>query len=255
VSKIHLILPDPHAHYLHNNDRALWAGKLIADIKPDVVINMGDTFDMPSLSGFDKGKKQFQGRTYAQDVKAGVDFNEKLWHEMRVRKRKMPRRVFLHGNHEQRIERAINTQPELEGAIGYRDLQLERYYDEVVHYQGDTPGLITIDGIAYAHYFVSGIMGRAIGGEHPAHALLQKKHISCTQGHTHVFEYCIDTRADGRKISGLVAGVYQDYASDWAGVVNALWDRGVIIKENVEDGQYDIRWIGIQNLKKQYQNS
>jgi hypothetical protein len=232
----HLILPDPHAHFQHNNNRALWVGALIADVKPDVVINLGDTWDMPSLSGFDKGKKQFQGRTYSQDINAGIDFNDKLWHEVRKHKRRMPRRVFLIGNHEQRIERAINSQPELEGAIGYRDLQLERYYDEIIPYAGDTPGVCFIDGVAYAHYFVSGIMGRAIGGEYPADALLSKKHQSCTQGHTHVFAIGRDTREDGTKLIGCVSGVYQDYSSDWAGDVNKLWDRGVLIKRAVETG-------------------
>jgi hypothetical protein len=251
----HLIIPDPHAHYQHNNNRASWLGNLICDVKPDVVINIGDTWDMPSLSGFDKGKKQFQGRTYAQDVAAGIDFNDRLWEPMRKAKRRMPRRVFLVGNHEQRIDRAINSQPELDGAIGYRDLQLERYYDETVHYSGDTPGTITIDGVTYSHYFVSGVMGRAIGGEYPADSLLSKKHSSCTQGHTHVFAMGRDTRVDGKKLIGCVAGCYQDYNSDWAGEVNKLWDRGVIVKRNVEDGHYDYQWISIQTLKREYNGS
>jgi hypothetical protein len=250
----HLIIPDPHCHYLHNNNRAFWLGGLIADVKPDVVINLGDTWDMPSLSGFDKGKKQFQGRTYQADVNAGLDFHEKLWGEVRRQKRKMPRRVFLIGNHEQRIERAINAQPELEGAISYRDLELERHYDEVIHYVGDTPGTIAIEGICYSHYFCSGILGRPIGGEHPAASLLSKKHLSCTQGHSHTLEHCIDTRADGSKIIGLVAGCYQDYQSDWAGEVNKLWDKGVAIKRHVENGTYDFQWVSLKALRKEYGN-
>ena len=44
--KTHLILPDSHAHPDYSNDRYTWIGKLIMDIKPDVLINIGDTADM-----------------------------------------------------------------------------------------------------------------------------------------------------------------------------------------------------------------
>lgn len=246
------MIPDAHAHYQHNNDRAIWLGNLIRDLRPDVVINLGDTCDMPSLSGFDKGKGRFQGRTYEADIRAANDFEDRLWSTVRKSKRKLPRRITLIGNHEQRIDRAINSQPELAGTVGYKDLELDRWYDNVVHYVGDTPGVIEVDGIHYAHFFVSGVMGRAVGGEHPAYSLLQKEFVSCTQGHTHVFDHCQRTRADGRKIIGLVAGVYQDYNSDWAGECNKLWWRGAFVKRGVEKGCYDLEAISIDRLKAEY---
>ena len=249
---IHLVIPDPHAHYKHTNERAIWLGKLIRDVRPDVVINLGDSADMPSLASFDKGRAKFQGRTYRADIDAHNDFQDKLWSTVRSGKKRMPRRVTLIGNHEQRIARALNTQPELAGAVGYNDLQLNRWYDDVVHYAGDTPGVIEIDGVLYAHYFISGVMGRAVGGEHPAYSLLSKNYVSSTQGHTHVFDHCVRTRADGRKIIGLVAGVYQDYESDWAGEANKLWHRGVAIKTSVEDGTYDLRWVSLRALEREY---
>ena len=252
MSKIHLVIPDAHAHYKHNNRRAEWLGELIVDVKPDVVINIGDNWDMPSLSGYDKGKKSFQGRTYAADVAAGLDFNDRLWSTVRRAKRKMPRRVFCVGNHEQRIDRAVEMQPELEGTVSYEDLQLERYYDDVVHYTGNTPGVIEIDGVHYAHYFISGVMARPVGGEHPAYSLLTKKYVSCTQGHTHVYDHCFRTRADGRKIFGLVAGVFTDYKSDYAGEANDLWWQGCFIKRNVSEGQYDLEGVSMSRLKKAY---
>ena len=59
-----LEVPDQHAHPDHNNDRADWLGKFILDRKPDIVVNMGDTFDLPSLSSFDRGKASFHGASY-----------------------------------------------------------------------------------------------------------------------------------------------------------------------------------------------
>lgn len=253
MSKVHLVLPDPHAHYQHHNNRALWAGELMVDVMPDVVVNIGDTWDMPSLSSFDKGKANFQGRSYTQDIDAGLDFHEKLWHAWRKRKRKLPKRVFLIGNHEQRIAKALNQQPELKGAIGFEDLQLDRYYDEVIYYNGDTPGVTEIDGVLYAHYFVSGILGRPVSSKYPADALVSQNHVSSTQGHSHLFAHSLDTRADGIKLLGLVTGCLQDYESDWAGECNKLWDRGIVVKRGVEKGHYGHQWIPLDHLKKEYE--
>jgi hypothetical protein len=248
----HLVIPDQHAHYAHHNKRAEWLGKLINDIKPDVVINIGDAADMPSLSGYDKGKRGFHGRTYRKDIEAHLDFQDRLWSTVRRQKKRLPRTVFCVGNHEQRIEKALDLSPELVGSIGMEDLELDEWYDEVVPYVGGTPGTIKIDGIRYAHYFISGVMGRSIGGEHPAYSILTKQFSSGTCGHSHLFDFCVRTTGDGRKVMASHCGVYQDYDSDWAGECNKLWTRGVLVKRNVQNGCYDPNWISLDVLKKAY---
>jgi hypothetical protein len=249
--KKHLVIPDCHAHYQHNNTRASWIGQLIADVKPDVVVNIGDTWDMPSLSGYDKGKSAV-GRTYRADVDAGLEFNERLWLPVKNAKKRLPKRVFCVGNHEERIGRAINQQPTLEGTISYDDLELDRYYDEVVHYAGSTPGCIEIDGISYAHYLVSGIGGRAVSGIHCGYSLLSKHHSSCVVGHNHLWNHHQETTRDGTRIVGLAAGCYMDYDLDWAGEMNRLYWNGITILNNVEDGQYDVQQVSIDALRKEY---
>lgn len=227
-------------------------GKLIADVKPDIVINLGDTADMPSLCSYDRGKKSFQGRTYSADIAAHNDFQERLWAPVKATKKRLPLRVTLIGNHEQRIERAIELQPELDGVISYDDLELDRFYDHVVPYSGSTPGTIELDGICYAHYLVSGVSGRPISGEHLAYSLLAKQHASCVVGHNHTLDYCIRTRVDGRRIQALCAGVYQEHGSNYAGEAQKLWWPGVCILNNVEDGCYDLQTISLQALKEEY---
>jgi len=252
MSKTHLIVPDPHAHPDFHNDRADWLGALIKDIKPDVVINIGDAADVPSLSSYDKGTRAFMGRNYRADIDAHLDFQERMWGPVRRSKKKKPYSVVFEGNHEHRIKRALNLSPELEGAIGFNDLDFNQYYNDVIEYNGQTPGIHVVDGVHYAHYFVSGVMGRAIGGEHPAYSLLTKEFVSCTCGHVHTADYAIRTTVGGKKINGLVAGVYQDYWSDWAGEVNRLWWRGLVVKRNVEDGHYDPQFISMEALEKEY---
>ncbi len=252
---IHLVIPDSHAHPDHDNSRASLLSKLIADIKPDVVVNLGDTWDMPSLSSYDKGKKNFHGRNYQKDIEAGIEFNDRLFADLRRQKRKLPYRVFLEGNHEERLKRAIQLQPELEGegyGIHFNDFQLDKYYNDVVEYDGGTPGSIEIDGIHYAHYFVSGVLGRPIGGEHPAYSMVTKLGASATCGHIHTFDHCVRTNVDGSRRIGLLAGVFQDYHTGWAGASNNLWWRGVVVKTNVEDGVYDLNQISLNTLRKVY---
>lgn len=252
VGKIHLVIPDPHAAPGHDNERADHIGQLIVDLKPDVVVNLGDMFSMDSMSGYDKGRKSFWGRTFKADIEAGLDFDERLWAPIRKAKKKLPYAVFCEGNHEFRLKRAIDLQPELEGTIGFENFDLDRNYDEVVQYTGNTPGTTKVDGINYAHFFISGVMGRPISGEHPAYSLLTKEFESCTCGHIHITDYAIRTTVGGKRIQGLVAGVAQDYEASYAGEVNKLWWRGVIIKREVEDGVYDPEWVSLKRLKEIY---
>jgi hypothetical protein len=248
----HLVIPDQHAHPDFHNKRADWLGQLIKELRPEVVINIGDAADMPSLSSYDKGTKGFQGRNYRKDIDAHLDFQSRLWAPMKRAKKKLPRRVVLEGNHEWRIKRAINASPELDGAISFDDLDFGSYYDEVVEYEGNSPGVIAIDGIGYAHYHISGVAGKPISGEHQAYSMITKLFNSATQGHTHITDYAVRTELDGTRIQGCVCGVYQDYISVWAGVANRLWWPGVVVKRNVEDGHYDPQWIGIDALRKEY---
>lgn len=207
---------------------------------------------MPSLSSYDRGTKSFQGRSYRADIDAHLDFNTRLWDTVKSTKRKLPRRIILEGNHEHRIKKAINLQPELDGAISTDDLRMYDFYDEFIEYNGRSPGVITIDGINYAHFFISGVMGKAIGGIHPGYAILQKGHNSSTAGDLHLLSYDIQTGIGGRRLQGLVAGCYQDYDADWAGEANKLWWRGVVVKRDVDQGVYNPQFISIESLKKEY---
>jgi hypothetical protein len=255
MSKDYLIVPDPHAHPDHNNDRADWLGKFILDRKPDVVVNMGDTWDLPSLSSFDKGKASFNGANYEKDMDAGLDFQDRMWQPIKHSKKKQPRKVFLEGNHCHRVKRVLEYEPHLAGdryGISYKNFQLDNYYHDVVMYEGGTPGIITLDGISFAHFFVSGLMGRPIGGEHHAASLIAKNYSSCVAAHSHTVDWAVRSGSNGKTIMGLVAGVFQDFDSGWAGACNNLWWRGLVYLKNVEDGVYEPEFISMESLKKEY---
>ena len=253
----HLVIPDSHAHPEYNNNRFLWLGRLIMDIKPDVIINIGDMADMPSLCSYDVGKVSFEGRRYTKDIQANIDANTKLFQaqseynsNQRRNKRSLykPRKVLLYGNHEHRIVKATENDSKLQGVIGLKDLKNENF-DWETH---DFLDVVNIDGVYYSHFFTSGVMGRPVSGEHPAHSLLTKKFSSCTQGHVHTRDFCERTMPNGQKIQALVAGCYFDYNSEFAGIVNDMYWRGIVIKRNVKNGTYDHEWVSMDTIKNEY---
>ena len=252
MTKTIIVLPDSHAHPDFNNDRYEWFARLVLDINPDYVVDIGDFFDMPSLCSYDKGTRSFEGRRYSKDIEAGLDAQQRIYDITRKPKRKVPKWFRTLGNHENRINRVVDIDPVLHGTISTKDLQSKEYgWEEIPFGQP-----LYLEGITFQHYFTSGVMGRPIGGENHARSLILKQFRSCVQGHSHLFDYARRTDATGNKVHGLVVGVYQDYDADYAGPsTNKMWDRGIAILRNVDNGNFDPEWISIERLKGIYGDS
>jgi hypothetical protein len=257
LSKTVLVIPDQHARPKHDNKRADYLGLLIKDVRPDLLVNMGDAADMASLCSYDKGKAKFYAQSYQRDIESHLDFQEHMLAPMYKAKKKRPQMVFLIGNHEQRINRALEYEPHLSGdryGMSMRDLDLESHYHEVIPYDGSTPGIFNYDGVLFSHYFVSGVMGRAIGGEHHAASLLSKNLCSSVAAHSHTFDFSIRKRADGGTLMALVAGVFQEHKTDWAGAGEGFWESGVAILRGFEKGRWDLEWVSLARLQEEYAN-
>ena len=142
-----LVIGDPHAHPDYDNSRFTALGKFIAKERPQVIVCIGDMADMPSLSSYDKGTKGFEGRRYKKDVKAVIDAQEKLFAPIKRIRGYKPKLHMCLGNHEDRITRAINNTPELDGAIGIEDLQYEKFGWKITPFKKCVP----IKGITFSH--------------------------------------------------------------------------------------------------------
>ena len=161
MPNIHVVIPDTQAKPGAPTDHLKWIGQYIVDQfhdQPIKIIHLGDHADMPSLSSYDKGKKSMEGRRYTEDIKAANDawkiLNAPL-NEFNLNRRKtrharwLPERHILLGNHEDRINRAVESDAQLEGVISTDDLI---YADTgwKVH-----PFLkpVFLDGVGYSHYW------------------------------------------------------------------------------------------------------
>lgn len=255
--KTHLIIPDGHTQPGVSNERYTWLGRLIADLRPDVIVNLGDHWDLKSLCSYDKGKRGYESRRYNEDVEAGREAMVKMLKPLkRVQKQQgrnrkkvyRPRMVFCIGNHEQRIERALDAEPILQGTIGYKDLHLEDFGWEVYNYLT----LVPADGIMYCHAVQNTNSPSVASGVHLTHNLLQKYHCSVTVGHCHLLDFKTTIRGDKQRIMAVAPGCFFAHYEEWAGRSNDAYWRGIMIKRNVVDGVYDLETMTIDRLKRTY---
>lgn len=252
-----MMIPDCQVTPDSPTDHLDWIGRYIIDQKPDVIVQIGDFADMESLSTYDRGKRQFEGRRYIRDIHAArtamgvmmkplTDYNEQRIHHKQKRYR--PELHLTLGNHEFRIQRAIDAQAELDGVMGLMDIGYEDY-GWTVH-----PFLrpVTIDGVTYAHYFSNPQSGRPYGGQ-SIDTRLKNIGFSFTMGHQQVYMSGERPLNNGRRIRGLVWGSCYLHDEDYRGFQSNGEKRGIAIKHEVRDGMYDLMEVSLDYLCRKYE--
>lgn len=242
LGKMHIVIPDGQVKEGVNTDHWEWIGNYIAEKQPDNIINIGDFWDMPSLSIYDKGKLPFEGRRYVKDVKAGRDAMERLLKPILAVPKYKPVMDFCEGNHEHRVTRVADSNPEYLGKIDIEDLGITEYgwnYHPFLH-------VITRDGIDYSHYFISGVMGRPVSS---AAVLLRERQRSATMGHVQHMDIAIHKKT---LQTALFCATCYSHDEQYLGPQGNSQKRGIIVKHEVEDGRYDIMVVSLNYLKKAY---
>jgi hypothetical protein len=256
MSKVVVVWTCSHSDPNCSNERFNWLGDLIEDVKPDYTIDLGDGADMRSLNTFDTRYPQaIVAQSYQKDIESYNDSQDRLWSRYKLSKKKRPFRIGFEGNHEHRIKRAVAHDPRLEGdkyGISFSHLQTDHWFDEYHEYNNSAPQLVSYDGVLYGHYVSTGNFGSALSTKHHGYSLTEKLACSATVGHSHKFHYFRKADARPSPINGLVAGCFKGQEEDWAGQANGDWSKGVVIKREVEKGDYDLQWISMKALERMY---
>lgn len=253
-TRSHLVIPDTQVKPGVPINHLGWISRYAAERRPDVIIHLGDHYDMPSMSSYDQGKKSFEGRRYVHDVAAGnlawdvinEHIDEGIAKSRRSRRKVWsPERHYLLGNHEHRIMRAVDEDARLDGAIGFHDFVhpgWERHeFLEVVE----------LDGVKYSHYFSNKQSGRPLSGA-SIDARIKTIGSSFTHGHQQMLLFG-RRETYGRAHYGLVAGNCYLHDEDYRGIqANDEW-RGVIVKNQIEDGTYDPMFVSLDYLCRKYE--
>jgi hypothetical protein len=252
----HLIIPDTQCKPGVNLDHLEACGNYIVDKKPDVIVHLGDHWDMPSLSTYEKpGSKYFHDKSYDADVAAGHEGFRRLMEPIKIelrkaRKRKVPWKplmIYLRGNHEYRIVRAINENPVLDGAISLRHVLPPSPW--IIH---PFLEIIKVHGILYSHYFVNqqsamkGVLSGTIDNR------LNKIKQSFTQGHQQHRMYGSQFLSTGEEIHGLVVGAFYSHDEEYMGPQGNHYWRGIVVKNEVHNGEYDPMFVSLPYLLKRW---
>lgn len=255
MSKRIMVIPDTQVRPDKDYSFLEFVGKYAVDMKPDIIVHLGDFADMPSLSSHDKaGSKSMEGLRYKADVQSVKDAMNILLSPIRQEQERLklnhrprwnPDMIMLYGNHENRINRAVHNDPKLEGLISVEDLEYEKAGWTTIPFLEP----VVIDGIAFCHYFVSGVMGNPCT---TARTLLTKHHQSCIAGHQQGRDIAYGKRADGTEMTAIIAGSCYEHEEAYLNhQTNNHW-RGLYILHDVKDGAFDEMPVSLKYLRNRY---
>lgn len=244
------VIPDTQVKPGVNTDHLEWISKYIAEKQPDAIVHLGDHWDMPSLSSYDKGKGSAEGKRVQRDIDAGNAGLSRLSGSFKAVRGYAPQMYILRGNHEERIERYINDHPELEGAIGY-----DRFNDI---YLGWTPveflKPLVIEGIAFCHYFPrsgDGNISQTKRGAPSARAQVLREMRTCIAGHKQGLDTHIH-HTGNRTIRGVIAGSCYTHQEKYLSPQGTNYWRGILMLHEVKNGNFSLMEVTLDYLRRRY---
>lgn len=251
----HFIIPDVQVRPGQDFGFLNSIGEYILDQRPDVIVCLGDFFDMHSLSSYDKGKKSGEGARIVEDIAAGKEAmrillgpltelqNKQKKHKI---KQYRPRMELTLGNHEQRIERYTNDNPEISQFLSYDSLELEKAGWNV----HDFLKPVDIDGIIYAHYLANPMTGRPYTGT--AASQLKTVGRSFVVGHKQVLDIGIRPIIDDSMQIGIVCGACYPHDETYKGYQGNNHFRGLVVLHDVRNGFAEPMPVSLNYLKRRY---
>jgi len=248
LGRVHMVIPDIQAKPNVSHDHLEWIANYAIEKRPDVIVQIGDWADMPSLSLYDKGKRSYEGRRYVKDIEAANYSLERFERVLEDYNRANPenpynpRKVLTFGNHEWRIWRATMLDATLDGKLSVEDLDFQRRGWEC----HDFLEVVTIDGVQYSHYFISGSMGRPVSS---AAALLKARGSSATMGHVQRMDVAYHPQTQH---IGLMCGTCYLHDEEYLGPQGNSAPRQIVMKHEVENGRYDLMAVSLRFLEKRY---
>lgn len=251
----HFIVPDTQVRPNIHTDHIRWVGQAIVDYKPDVIVHLGDHWDFPSLSSHEEpGSAPLEGQRYIDDIEAGnrafellcAPLEEELKRQVsRHRKQWKPRRVFITGNHETRADRVANNNPKLLGTVGSDQCDVRGWE------RHGFLNIVEIDGILYSHYFQNTHSGRPIGGA--IGNKLTKIGSSFCHGHVQGLDMGTKMMGNGKTWWGIQAGSCYTHIEDYRGAQGQRHWRGVVILNEVSDGEHCPMPLSLDYLCRRYE--
>lgn len=241
-----MVIPDPQVKVGESTEYLSAIGQYIVDKKPDVVVCLGDFWDMTSLSSYDKGKTAFEGRRVTEDIEAGKAGMKAMLKPLKDYKAKYsdynPRMVFTVGNHDFRLQRVADNNSEYDGFIGMHLLELENDWEVVPFLKP-----VVIQGISFVHYLTHPMNGKPMGGN--ALSQLKASGSSFVVGHKQTLDVAIMPVLDGSMRIGIIAGASYPFDEAYKGTqLGNKHFRGLVMLHEAKEGYADPSFISTEFL-------
>ncbi|QVG64179.1 phosphoesterase [Acinetobacter phage Herod] len=241
-----LIIADTQCKPDESLEYMLWVGHYIAETKPDIIVHIGDHFDFPSLSSYDKGKASSEGRRLSDDIEAGCLGFEYLNLPMKKYPEYKPRKIFCLGNHEERLDRYVNDNPELVGTLGTDKLPFKEHGWEVHPFLKP----VEVNGVHFVHYLANPFTSKPYGGT--AASILKTVGRSFVVGHKQCLDIAIRPIIDGTQQVGIINGACYPFDEEYKGYQGNNHFRGITVLTEVENGFGCPSFISLDHMKKLY---
>jgi hypothetical protein len=242
LGRMHIVIPDVQAKPGVRLDHLQWVGNYIAEKKPDVVVCIGDFADMESLSKFDLGTIRGENKRLQKDLDVARKAMDMLMAPIKMVEGYRPELHLTMGNHEERLNRFANEHPYLEEVVGTHMLRYEEWGWKVHPFLKP----VNIDGVDYAHYFISGTMGRPASS---ARVMRNKRTRSAIMGHVQQTEVDFDPLSHQWFI---FCGLCCLHDEEYLGPQGNNHRRQILVLHEVEDGRFDPMFVSLRFLEKQY---
>jgi len=135
-----LVLPDSHTEPGQDLRRFDWAGKLIADQRPELIVELGDFMTVDSLSSWNRNKRlTLEQKRFEYEIDTAIEAISYLFaplKELQATQRRQhvaiyhPITIHCNGNHEDRVQRYAELHPEMALTL---DRRMERVFDPYNH--------------------------------------------------------------------------------------------------------------------------
>lgn len=241
-----LVIADTQSKSEEDLEYMLWIGHYIAEKQPDVIVHIGDHYDFPSLSSYDKGKSSAEGKRLFKDIEAGNIGFEYLNMAMQKHKDYNPRKIFCLGNHEHRLDRYIDDNPELIGTLGTDLLPFDKYGWEVHPFLKP----VEVNGIFFVHYLANPFSGKPYGGN--AMNILKTVGRSFVVGHKQCLDIAVRPTIDGKQQIGIVNGACYDHNESYKGYQGNNHFRGLTVLHEAKDGFAVPMFVSLEYMKEKY---
>ena len=246
-------IPDTQAKPDVPEDHLTALGNYLLEKQPDYWVHAGDGYDMPSCSRH-KSALESEGSRIEADLEAGHRHLELIcgptdrWNKRRKKHNQYrPKKIVTIGNHEMQLLRYVSEHKELQGGqYGLHSFRYKEHGFKVI------PFLVPyeIRGVWFSHYFANQLSGRPIGGN--SHYKLAKLGFSFSMGHVQIFDYAEKNLQNGKTVCGLVAGAFYQHDEDYKGPQGNQHWRGIVMKHELRDGQYDLMKVSLGFLMDKY---